>query len=272
VSAPENFSEPNNPADEAMDPSQKPMGFFEHLDELRGTLIKCAVVYVIFAVLIGVFLKEFNDLLLWPLDHVKKDFPKLVLDLNTASIMESYTVVIQLCCLGALAPSTPFFFFFLGQFVGPALTKKEKRLVVPVSLVGLVLFAIGAAFGFFLLMTATISSSAQLNEYFGFTPRWTPASYYGLLSWLVIGVGAAFEFPLVIVLLVYMRMMTTAFLKKYRRHSIVAIFIISAVVTPTPDPFTQTMFAAPLYLLFELAILAGGYIEKGRARELEITG
>jgi sec-independent protein translocase protein TatC len=137
-------------------------------------------------------------------------------------------------------------------------------MVVPVSLVGFVLFLLGAAFGFFLLMTTTIKCAAQLNEMFGFATRWTPASYYSLLSWLVIGVGAAFEFPLVIVLLIYMRMMTTAFLTKYRRHAIVAIFVIAAIITPTPDPFTQAMFAAPLYVLFELAIFAGRWVEKRR--------
>ena len=84
-------------------------------------------------------------------------------------------------------------------------------------------------------------------------------------TWLVLGVGASFEFPLLIVLLVYMGVMTTAFLRKYRRHAIVVIFIIAAVVTPTPDPFTQTLFATPLYLLYEIAIIAGRRIEKRRA-------
>jgi sec-independent protein translocase protein TatC len=271
VSEPTHFPDPDDPADGPLDPREKPMGFFDHLEELRWTLVKCAIVYGIFAVLIGVFLKEFNNVLLWPLNYVKPDFPGLTMDLSTASVMESFTIVVQLCCLGALAPATPFFFFFVGQFVAPALTKHELRMVVPVSLVAFFLFLLGAAFGFFLLMTTTIKGAAQLNEMFGFMTRWTPGSYYSLLSWLVIGVGAAFEFPLVIVLLVYMRMMTTAFLKKYRRHAIVAIFIIAAIITPTPDPFTQLMFATPLYLLFELAIIAGRWVEKKRALATEIV-
>lgn len=240
------------------------MGFFEHLEELRWTLVKSVVVYVIFAVVIGVYLKEFNDLLLWPLNHVKGNFPKLSMDLSTTSVMESFSIVIQLCCFGALLPASPFVFFFIGQFVGPALTKKEKRLVIPICGSVLALFTLGSAFGYFLLMPTTISSAAQLNEYFGFSTRWTPDSYYSLLTWLVMGVGASFEFPLVIVLLVYMGIMTVDFLKKYRRHAIVIIFIIAAVVTPTPDPFTQTLFAAPLYLLFELSILVASRVQKRR--------
>lgn len=240
------------------------MGFFQHLEELRWTLIKCAVVYMIFAVVIGVYLKEFNDVLLWPLNQVKTSFPNLSLDLGTNTIMEAFSVMIQLCCLGALLPASPFIFFFVGQFVGPALTRKEKRLVVPVCLVALLLFSIGSAFSFGFLVPSTIRVSAELNELFGFVTRWTPGSYYSMLSWLVIGVGASFEFPLIIVSLIYLGVMKVDFLRKYRRHAIVVIFIIAAVVTPTPDPFTQTMFAAPLYLLFELSIIVGARVQKRR--------
>jgi sec-independent protein translocase protein TatC len=117
---------------------------------------------------------------------------------------------------------------------------------------------------------STIRVSAELNELFGFVTRWTPGSYYSMLSWLVIGVGASFEFPLVIVSLIYLGVMKVEFLKKYRRHAIVVIFIIAAVVTPTPDPFTQTMFAAPLYLLFELSILVGARVQKRREAQAAI--
>jgi sec-independent protein translocase protein TatC len=69
----------------------------------------------------------------------------------------------------------------------------------------------------------------------------------------------------VIVLLVWLGIMSTAFLRKYRRHAIVLIFVIAAIVTPTPDPITQTLFALPLYILFELAIIAAARVEKNKA-------
>jgi sec-independent protein translocase protein TatC len=241
------------------------MGFFQHLEELRWTLIKCAVVFVIFAIAIGIFIKEFNGLLLWPLQHVQAENPKLNFDLGTTSIMEGFNVVIQLCCAGGLVLGVPFFLFFVGQFVAPALTQKELKVVLPVCFSAFLLFLIGAAFGFFLLVPSTVRVATQINDLFGFVMRWTPGSYYSLLIWLVFGVGAAFEFPLIIILLIYLGIMTVEFLKKYRRHAIVVIFIIAAVVTPTPDPFTQTMFAIPLYLLYEIAILVGGRVQKRRA-------
>src|SRR5690606_16321657 len=110
-----------------------------------------------------------------------------------------------------------------------------------------------------------------LNTRFGFEMRWTVGDYYGMLMWLVLGVGAAFQFPLVIVLMVWIGIMSTAFLRKYRRHAIVVIFVIAAVITPTTDPFVQTFFALPLYALYEISILVSARIEKSRALEQQMA-
>ena len=242
---------------------EKPMGFFDHLEDLRWTLIKCVVTFMIFAVLIGIFLREFNDVLMWPLHSVQTSSTSL--ELGTTSIMESFTVVMQMWFLGGFVLAAPFLLLFIGQFVSPALTERELKVVLPLCLAAMILFLCGAAFSFFLLVPSTLRVSMEINEYFGFVMRWTPGSYFGLLMWLVLGVGAAFEFPLLIVLLIYMGILSTATLCKYRRHAIVGIFIIAAIVTPTPDPITQTIFAAPLYVLFELAIIVGRRLEKRRA-------
>ncbi|MFM1851869.1 MAG: hypothetical protein RIS54_1553 [Verrucomicrobiota bacterium] len=248
---------------------EKPMGFFDHLEELRWTLIKSLAAFLVFAVLIGVFMREFNDVLLWPLHEMQEANPKLQLDLGTTSIMEGFTVVLQMCFMGGIVLAAPFILLFIGQFVSPALTERELKVVLPLCVAAMFLFLCGAAFGYFVLVPSTLRVSVGLNEYFGFVMRWTPGSYYGLLTWLVLGVGASFEFPLLIVLLVYMGLMTTATLVKYRRHAVVVIFIIAAVVTPTPDFVTQTLFAAPLYLLFEIAVIVSRRVEKNRARRIE---
>ena len=238
------------------------MSFWGHLEELRGTLIKCAITFVIFASLIGYFMKEFNEVLMWPLLTVQPEYPDMNLKLGFNAIMEVFNIVIQMCVLGGLTLSAPFMLFFVGQFVAPALSDKEKRAVIPLCFSAFVLFLIGAAFGFFLLMPNTIRISIQLGMALGGEFRWTQGSYFSTLTWLVVGVGATFEFPLIVVLLVWMGIMTTAFLRKYRRHAIVVIFMISAVVTPTSDPFTMSMLAAPLYVLYEIAILASSRVEK----------
>ncbi len=253
------------PKEVALSPTEKPMGFMEHLEDLRWTLVKSALAFTVFAVLIGVFMQQFNDVLLWPLNHVKGDYPQFILDLGTTSIMEGFTVVIQMCFMGGLVMSAPFIFFFVGQFVAPALNERETKLVLPTCGAAFVLFLIGAAFSFFLLVPSTMRVSIELNELFGFTMRWTPGAYYSLLIWLVLGVGAAFEFPLLIVLLVFLGLVTTKKLRGWWRHALLVAFIVAAVVTPTPDPVTQTSLALPLYALYWIAILVASRIEKSKA-------
>jgi sec-independent protein translocase protein TatC len=245
-------------------PREKPMGFWEHLEELRGTIIKSIIAFVICAALIGYFIKEFNQALLWPLFTVKEAYPTLDTNLGTHKIMEVFTMIIQMCVLGGLLLAAPVILYFVGQFVSPALTEREMKAVLPLCISALFLFLAGSSFGFFLLMPKTIEISVQLNETFNLITRWTVGDYYSTLTWLVLGVGAAFEFPLIVVLLVWLGIMTTDFLRKYRRHAIVVIFVIAAIITPTPDPITQTMFAAPLYGLYEIAILVSSRVEKRR--------
>ncbi len=256
-------------AEAMVDPREKPMGFLDHLEELRWTLVKCAIALAITAGLIGYFMAEFNAVLLWPLHHVQAESPEMKVELATRSIMESFGIVIQLCGFGGVALAAPLILIFVGQFVAPALTEKEMKLVLPTGVSAFVLFGLGAAFGFFLLVPSTLRVSLEINKLLGFgPPLWTPDSYYSLLTWLVLGVGAAFEFPLLIVMTVHFGFLRVETLRKYRRHAIVGIFIIAAVVTPTPDPFTQTMFAAPLYVLFELAILVGARVQAKREARL----
>lgn len=248
-------------------PREKAMGFWEHLEELRGTIIKSVAVFLIFAVLIGFFAVEFNQALLWPLHQVAKDYPDMDTKLGVLSILEVFNMVIMMCVFGGLTLAAPFILFFIGQFVAPALTDREMKAVLPMCLSALFLFLLGASFSFFLLMPSTIKVSTELMIAFELENRWTAGNYFNTLTWLVVGSGGVFEFPLVVILLVWLGILSTAFLRKYRRHAIVLIFVISAIVTPTPDPITQTLFAGPLYALFELSILISSRVEKKRAAQ-----
>jgi sec-independent protein translocase protein TatC len=252
----------------APDPQEKPMGFLDHLEELRWTLVKCAIAFAAAAGVVGFSLKRFNEALLWPLHHVQAGRSGLELELNTRGVMESFSILFQLCGFGGLALAAPFMLFFVGQFIAPALTERELKLVRPVGAAAFGLFVLGAAFGFFVLVPSTLRVSLELNDLLGFNTLWTPASYYSLLVWLVLGVGAAFEFPLLIVMAIYFGFLRVETLRKYRRHSIVAIFLIAAIVTPTPDPFTQCLFAAPLYVLFEIAVFVGAKMQRRREARL----
>lgn len=238
----------------------KPMGFLGHLEELRMTLIKCAVVFAVFVALIAYNLDAATDVLNRPLQQVQAEYPDLKTDLVTNTPMGIFTVIINICVMGGVLLSLPFWLFFLGQFVAPALTKREMRVIVPTGLAANLLFVGGAAFGYFLLTPSTIRVAFELNELLGYTVLWTADKYYSLLMWMTLGMGAAFEFPLLIVLAVYMGLIEVATLRKYRRHAIVVMFIIAAFVTPTPDPLNQCLFAVPLIVLYELSIWVSAFV------------
>jgi sec-independent protein translocase protein TatC len=233
---------------------EKAMSFWDHLNELRGVLFRSSLSLV---VAIGVVFAYFDQF-----------YADLKFQLVTTTPMEVFNVYLQICLVGGLIMASPLILFFIGQFVSPALTDTERRAVMPFVGSGLFLFLSGCAFSFFLLVTSALRVSIQLQLAIGWGFNWTPAAYFSMMTWLVLGVGLSFEFPLVIVLLVHFGIMTTAFLRKYRRHAIVVIFIVAAIVTPTADPITQGIFAIPLYVLYEIAIIAGGRIEKKRAARL----
>ena len=118
----------------------KPMGFFDHLEELRWTLIKCAVVFALFATIIAYRLEDATTVLDWPLETVLKDFPQFRQGLITNSPMAVFSVIIDLCLIGSVVLSIPFWLFFVGQFVSPALTKRELKVIVPTGLSAFALF------------------------------------------------------------------------------------------------------------------------------------
>jgi len=244
------------------------MSFFEHLEDLRWTLIKCAVVFGLFVTIIAYWVDDFGRVLSWPLERVHADHPKMTTDLITNSPMGVFSVIIDICLIGGLVMSLPFMLFFVGQFIAPALTKRELKVLLPTCVSAFVLFLAGASFGYFLLTPSTIRVAYELNDLMHYTVMWTADKYYSLLMWLVLGMGAAFEFPLLIVLAVYMGFIEVATLRKYRRHAIVVIFIIAAVVTPTPDPINQTLFALPLIVLYEVAIFVAAQLRRRRTDEV----
>ena len=256
----------NDEIDDASTGGDRAMGFWGHLEELRWTLIKCALVLAGFVTLIAYHINESAHLLNWPLDQVRADYPLLKTDLVTNSPMGIFSVVIDICLIGGFVMALPFMLFFVGQFIAPALSAKERRVLLPTAISAFLLFLGGAAFGYFVLTPSTIRVAFELNQLMGYTVLWTADRYYSLLMWLVLGMGAAFEFPLIILLLVYLGIVDVATLRKYRRHAFVIIFVLAAVITPTPDPINQTLFAVPLIILFEISILVASRLTKRRNR------
>ena len=233
----------------------KVMGFLEHLEELRWALIKPAIVFAVTFGLAAVFLKNVADVLNWPLHKGFEGIPHPPTGLVTMSPMGIFSVYMQICFLASLLITLPFLLYSVSRFIAPALTRKERRILIPACLSSLILFLVGAAFAYFLLVPGAIHISAYFNRMLGYDLVWSADRYYSLLVWMVLGMGATFQFPMLIQILVYIGIVNVAKLRSLRRIMIVVFFIIAAVITPTPDFMTQTIVAVPMILLYEVSIL-----------------
>jgi sec-independent protein translocase protein TatC len=264
----ESWPEPIAPDPETLDTElgeDDRMTFLDHLEDLRWTLFKSVCAFGLACILIGLFLTHFSELLRWPYSFAVSGRDLAMSGLINTSILGVFSVIFYLLLGGGFALSLPFMLYFIGQFVAPGLNEREMRLLRPACAGAFLLFLLGATFSFFILVPAALRASIIFNEMLGFAPLWTAASYYGLLTWMVIGVGIAFQFPLVLLILVFLEIVTRAQLIAFRRYSIVLFLCIGAVVTPTTDPVTFILLAAPMSLLYELAIAGAGRIEKRRA-------
>lgn len=245
------------------------MSFIEHLEALRWVFVKCLIVFALGCGVMGIFLPQFADILAWPLLRVAGEGSDTLQGLVTKSPMGVFSVLIQICGLGGLALALPFIAYFIVSFVTPALSIKEKRLLIPTCMLALLLFVIGSLFVYFLLLPASLMVSIKLNHLLGFELIWSASSYYGLVVWMTIGVGLCCEFPLLLFLLVYLKILSVSQLKNARRFVVVLVLLAAAIITPTGDPFTLAILAVPMYLLYEMAIVVGTRIEK-RVKQQEI--
>ncbi|NDV60913.1 preprotein translocase subunit TatC [Puniceicoccales bacterium CK1056] len=248
------------------------MTFLDHLEDLRWTLFKSFIAFGAACILIGIFLAQFSELLRWPYLFAVSGRDIEMSGLINTSILGVFSVIFYLLLGGGFALSLPFMLYFVGQFVSPGLNERELKLLRPACLGAFVLFFLGATFSFFILVPAALRASIIFNQMLGFAPLWTAASYYGLLTWMVLGVGLAFQFPLVLLILVFLEILSKAQLLAFRKYSIVLFLCIGAVVTPTTDPVTFILLAAPMSLLYEIAIVGAGRLERRRedAEEEEI--
>jgi sec-independent protein translocase protein TatC len=165
-------------------------------------------------------------------------------------------VALKIALYGGLILAAPFVIFFIGQFVLPALHVHEKRLLYQAAGFGIGLFIMGVLFAYFVITGVAIAASVDLATWLGFsTDLWRIEEYISFISTFMLGMGICFEIPVVILILVKIGLLDHRKLSAFRTYAIVVNLIIGAVVTPSTDPFSMLLFAAPLQLLYELSVV-----------------
>lgn len=243
--------------------------FLEHLQEFRDLILKCVSVLIFGCVVVGCLFPYFADIMYYPLKAAIGEDASALQGLVTTSPMGIFSVLIQVCFLGGLAISLPIMVYFVARFIAPGLTRREKGVLVPASLAVLGLFVAGSAFSYFYVLPASLKVAISLNKTFGFQLIWSAPEYYGLVVWMTLGIGLCFEFPLAILLLIYLNIVSTKQLRGIRKHMIVATLIAAGLITPTSDPFSLIIVAVPLYALYELAIIVGRRFETPKVEVIE---
>jgi sec-independent protein translocase protein TatC len=252
--------------EEGKSSKEKEMPFLEHLEELRWRLIKSISAVIVASIAVYFFSDQLLSLLIHPYNTAAKslnreDMQKLIFLTPTGGFM----IRIKLSVFAGLIVALPVVFYQIWLFVVPGLLEKEKRYVPYVIFFSTFCFLVGAAFCYFVVLrfglkfllgfeTADMVATISVNEYLQF------------VTMLIFVFGLVFELPILAFFLTKIGLISPAFLRNYRRHGIVIMVIVSAIITP-PDVFTQLLLAGPLIFLYEISILVSQTVVKKQGED-----
>ena len=259
----------------------KEMSFFDHLEELRWHLFRIALAVVTVGILLFIFRQEVIGTVF--MSPFKGDFPtyKVLCKISEAFCFDEIPIQIQAISpyeqfmkafiyafFGGVMIAFPYIVWELWSFIKPGLTPKERKKVrwnvLPISL----LFFTGIAFGYFVILPFSVKFFSTFQLFEGIINDWRIGEVINFILFLLFGTGFLFQLPVIVYYLSKIGLISSRFLKTYRRHAIVVILIIAAFITP-PDPFSQILIGLPLMLLYEIGIFISKRVEK-RQRKLEI--
>ena len=181
------------------------------------------------------------------------------------------TISLHLAFYAGIIISFPLLLYFLADFVLPALTQKEKKMILPGVGVGFGLFLIGVLFCFKVVLPMTLRWLWYDQESMGMSPDWTVALYVGFATQFVVIFGLTFELPVLVIALVKIGLLNAGLLRRTRAYAVAIILIFAAFVAPTADPVTMGIFAGPMYLLYELCIWIAVWMERAERRRAAST-
>lgn len=240
------------------------MTLVEHLTELRKRLIISVLAVAVGMVLVTVF---YNDLIHWLVQPYLDTFCNSKTgqgcQLLQTDPMEGFSVRIKATTYGAIAFAMPVLLWQVWRFISPGLYDNEKRYAVPFVASALVLFALGAYLAYW-TMPKALDWLGSIGGGGLFEQQYQPGKYFQLIIYMMLAFGVGFEFPIVLVFLQLAGILQASTLKRVRRYAIVGITVLVAVITPSGDPISMLALSVPMVLFYEISILVGGLLTRGR--------
>jgi sec-independent protein translocase protein TatC len=237
------------------------MSLMEHLDELRKRIVRSAIFLFVGFIIAYVFHERLYGMVQAPLD-------KLHIKLNYTHPMDPLNLYLQVSLIGGAILASPFILYQVWLFIAPGLYQKEKRFVVPFMTATVGLFLTGAAFGYFWVLPGALKI---LILDFGnkFNPVVTIEEYTGFFLSIILGLGISFELPILIFFLALFGIVSPRFLWKNIRYAILAVFLVAAIICPSPDPGTMCVYAVPMLALYIVGIGVAWWVHPSRRKAKE---
>ena len=257
------------------------MTFWGHIDALRGHLTRSVlVVLVITGVLFCYPEFLFDTIIFGPLDSdfiTFRAFCKLSHQLNlgdqlcfgnytfklqSLGLADQFTSLMWIAFLGGLIIGSPYLLWEIWRFIKPALRDKEKKASTAFIVASTFLFLTGVLFSYYIIVPLTINFLGNYQVSKMVENNFTMDSYISTVTTLTLASGIVFELPVFVYFLSKFGMVTPQFMRKYRKHAVVVILVVAAVITPSPDVASQMLVAFPLYLLYEASIFVSRFVIK----------
>lgn len=239
------------PADEIID-QEGEMSFLEHLEELRWRILYLLIGVTIGTILAWIFIDFLIDnILLIPAKKAK-------INLQNLKPFGQLFIYFQVAVIGGFILSIPNVFYQVWKFISPALKKNERKYVSLIVIFSSVCFLAGITFAYFVMLPLTLSFAGQFGTS-SIENNFAIDEYFSIIISVMLAAGVIFELPMLSFFLTKLGILTPAFMRKFRKHSIVGILIIAAVLTPGTDPVAQILLAIPLVLLYEISIFVSKF-------------
>ncbi len=250
------------------------MTFWEHLDELRGCLLRIVVAVLVCAVAVFYFKEPLFAIVLAPksssfvtyrlIERLVGSLPPFAVEMVNIELAQQFLIHVKMSLCAACLLVSPYIIYRLFRFVGPALYQHERRASLQAVLTGYLLFMAGALLGYFVIFPLTFRFLGTYQVDAAVANVISLNSYISVFVMLLLMMGIVFELPVLCWLLARMGLLTAKLMSYYRRHAIVVIIALSAVITPTGDAFTLAVVSLPIWLLYEVSIVVARRVEGKR--------
>jgi sec-independent protein translocase protein TatC len=233
------------------------MSLTEHLIELRKRIFRIVIILLIGFGACYYYKDLIFDIITKPLTRV---LPKNGYLIYTG-LTEAFFVYMKLAFFASLIITSPFILYQIWKFISPGLLLKEKKYVVPFVLSSSLLFISGVLFGYFIVLPPAFEFFVSFNNQY-LQAMISFGDYLSLFVTFLLGFGLSFELPIFIFFLAKLGIVNAKMLSKQRRYAILIIFIVAAILTPSPDALSQILMAIPLMFLYEISIFVAKFAEK----------